>query len=91
MSLKKICSWCQKELEGIEDSNTGITHGICQSCAKQLKYERLLRPEHLAAGLSIVEDDHVLCIRRHGRDVAFFSVHTSRDSILQEADKYLVS
>jgi hypothetical protein len=36
MKLKVICAWCTKTMEvkeiHCESSESGVTHGICQSC-----------------------------------------------------------
>lgn len=34
--MKRICAWCQKEMGDASANHHGITHGICQECARIL-------------------------------------------------------
>ena len=53
---------------------------------------QVLRPEHRAAGLYLEEDDHTLYLKRGVETLARWSVTgVSRDSILNEADRYMQS
>ena len=89
MSLKRICAWCQTEMGEIDAPSVGVTHGICPSCLIKLKTKSILRAEHLAAGLTLEEDDHTIQLKRRGQIVARFTIQSSKASILEEANKYL--
>ena len=40
--MKKVCAWCLKDMGYIKGGKKGdITHGICKSCAKKFKEERI--------------------------------------------------
>lgn len=89
MSLKKICAWCLKEIGEIDGPGPGVTHGICPECLRLMGTQSILQPEHLAAGLTIESDDHILQLMKRGQVVARFTSNASKDSILKEAYKHL--
>jgi hypothetical protein len=89
MCAKRICAWCKKDLGEAAGSVSGITHGMCQSCLTRIRMESVLRTEHLAAGLTLEQDDHTLQLKKSGQVVARFSSLTGKPSILEEADKYI--
>jgi hypothetical protein len=55
MTLKIICAWCEADLGKLECPESGVTHGICQSCRSRLESERRQWVDHLAAKL-VLED-----------------------------------
>ena len=60
MPLLLRCAWCGKNLEGTAEGTSGVSHGICEPCARRsgfLDQENLssLTPEDLARlGLTFV-------------------------------------
>jgi hypothetical protein len=89
VSLKRVCAWCQADLGEVDNKNSGVTHGICPACLIRLKVNSILRTEHLIAGLTLEEDDHVLLLKKEGQVVAYFTHQAEKESILKEANKYL--
>lgn len=51
--------------------------------------EKILRPEHLHAGLRLFEDEDFVVLNLRGETVALFTQAASREAILSEADNYL--
>ncbi len=48
-TIRRICAWCLKELGTVDgEGQTGVSHGICQSCCEEFLSERCLCGE--AAG-----------------------------------------
>jgi DNA-directed RNA polymerase subunit RPC12/RpoP len=37
--LKKVCSWCKKEMGEVDSVEEGISHGICPECAAKVRKE----------------------------------------------------
>lgn len=53
---------------------------------------QILRPEHREAGLYLEENDHTLYLKRDDEILAKWSATgASRDSILNESDRYMQS
>jgi hypothetical protein len=91
MTLKKVCAWCQADLGELECPQSGITHGICQSCCAKAESQYWLQPRHLAAGLILeTDDDLTLKLKYQGQTIASFSSPINRRSIHQAADQYLL-
>jgi hypothetical protein len=89
MGLKKVCAWCQTEMGEIDCLVSGVTHGICPDCAKKMRTGPVLRKEHLEAGLTLEEDDHVIQVKKQGQPVARFTAQADIGTILEKADEYL--
>jgi hypothetical protein len=59
MTLRIICAWCKADLGELECPESGVTHGICQSCRAWIESEHCLQMELLEAEL-VLEDEKQL-------------------------------
>ena len=42
--MKIICAWCKCDLGEKYPDQPGVSHGICEACAKRVKEERVSNP-----------------------------------------------
>ena len=89
MTLKRVCAWCQADLGILECPESGVTHGICRNCRTQVVSQHWLQAQHLRAGLALDIEDHILWLKQSDMILASFTLPVNRNSLLQEADKYL--
>ena len=51
--MKVICAWCKRDLGEKFPEQPGVSHGICEACAKRVKEESMssrLTDEHCKCG-----------------------------------------
>ncbi len=65
--MTRSCAWCKKDLGEKNPEHPGVTHGICEDCAKKIKEEYVSKhhEEYCVCGVilgTVVELEAGLCL-----------------------------